>query len=75
MDNIAYAITDNEPAELLQKARQQLFKTINEREINNKASGFAGGLWLHFVIKTWLNSNQNTLYLRPGMRMKEPLLW
>ncbi len=34
MDNIAYAITDNESADRLQKARQQLFKTIDERELN-----------------------------------------
>ena len=34
MDNIAYAITDNESADWLQKARQQLFKTIDERELN-----------------------------------------
>ncbi len=33
MDNIAYAITDNESADRLQKARQQLFKTIDEREL------------------------------------------
>ena len=34
MDKIAYAITDNESADRLQKARQQLFKTIDERELN-----------------------------------------
>jgi hypothetical protein len=34
MDEIAYAITDNKSADQLQKARQQLFKTIDERELN-----------------------------------------
>ena len=34
MDKIAYAITDNKSADQLQKARQQLFKTIDERELN-----------------------------------------
>jgi len=32
MDKLAYAITDNESADRLQKARQQLFKTIDEGE-------------------------------------------
>jgi len=34
MDKIAYAMTDNESAEQLQKARQTLFKNIDERELN-----------------------------------------
>jgi hypothetical protein len=32
MDKIAYAITDNQSADRLQKARRKLFKTIDERE-------------------------------------------
>jgi len=34
MNKIAYAMTDNQSAEKLQKARQLLFKTIDEREFN-----------------------------------------
>ena len=34
MDEIAYAITDNQSADRLQKARQTLFKTIDEKEFN-----------------------------------------
>lgn len=34
MDKVAYAITDNQSADALQKARQLLFKTIDEREYN-----------------------------------------
>jgi hypothetical protein len=34
MDEVAYAITDNQSADALQKARQLLFKTIDEREYN-----------------------------------------
>lgn len=34
LDKIAYAITDNQSADQLQKARQLLFKTIDEREFN-----------------------------------------
>jgi hypothetical protein len=32
MDKIAYAVTDNESADRLKKARQSLFKTIDERD-------------------------------------------
>jgi hypothetical protein len=31
LDDIAYAISDNEAAKLLQEARDQLFETIDER--------------------------------------------
>ncbi len=34
MDKVAYAITDNQSAKRLQKARQLLFKTIDEKEFN-----------------------------------------
>lgn len=34
MDEVALAITDNQSAENLQKARRLLFKTIDERELN-----------------------------------------
>ncbi len=34
MDKIAFAMTDNQSADRLQKARQSLFKTIDEREFN-----------------------------------------
>lgn len=34
MDKIAYAMTDNQSADQLQEARQTLFKTIDERELN-----------------------------------------
>jgi transposase InsO family protein len=34
MDRVAYAITDNQSADQLQKARQSLFQTIDEREFN-----------------------------------------
>jgi len=34
MNKIAYSMTDNQSAEKLQKARQLLFKTIDEREFN-----------------------------------------
>lgn len=34
MDKIAFAITDNQSAERLQKARQSLFETIEERDFN-----------------------------------------
>jgi len=33
MDKEAYAITDNQSADQLQKARQLLFKTIDERQL------------------------------------------
>ena len=34
MDKKAYAITDNQSADLLQKARRLLFRTIDERRVN-----------------------------------------
>lgn len=34
IDKVAYAATDNQSAERLEKARQLLFKTIDEREYN-----------------------------------------
>ena len=34
MDEIAYKITDNQSADLLQKARSELFNTIDERDLN-----------------------------------------
>lgn len=34
MDKIAFAMTDNQSADRLQKARQSLFKTIDERSLN-----------------------------------------
>ena len=34
MDKKAYAITDNQSADRLQKARRLLFKTIDERILN-----------------------------------------
>jgi len=34
MDKIAFAITDSQSADRLQKARQSLFQTIDEREFN-----------------------------------------
>lgn len=34
MDKTAYAITDNQSADRLQKARRLLFKTIDERIVN-----------------------------------------
>ena len=33
MDKIAYAMTDNQSAERLQKARRSLFQSIDEREL------------------------------------------
>jgi hypothetical protein len=33
MDKIAFAMTDKQSAERLQKARQSLFNNINEREL------------------------------------------
>ena len=33
MDRIAYAMTDNQSANLLKQGRKQLFKTIDEREL------------------------------------------
>ena len=34
IDKVAFAMTDNQSADRLQKARQSLFKTIDEREIS-----------------------------------------
>ena len=34
MDKKVYAITDNQSADRLQKARRLLFKTIDERRVN-----------------------------------------
>ncbi len=33
MDKIAYAMTDNQSAQLLQKARMSLFQSIDERKL------------------------------------------
>ena len=34
LDEIAYKITDNRSADLLQAARSELFNTIDERDLN-----------------------------------------
>jgi len=34
MDEKAYTMTDNQSADQLQKARQRLFKTIDERQLS-----------------------------------------
>ncbi len=34
INRIAYAMTDNQSADQLQEARQTLFRTIDERELN-----------------------------------------
>lgn len=36
LDKIAYEITDNQSADRLQKARQHLFRTIDERQVNQR---------------------------------------
>ncbi len=34
LDQVALKMSDNQAADLLQKARQKLFRTINERDLN-----------------------------------------